>query len=349
MPKKLLVLLVAGVLVLPALARADAKTKEGFIGLGVQFMWNNYKQPVLAYSNDNSYIPEKDLNGFGTPNLGGNFQWGITNQFVLSLGLDLSYFRHFIYPFHDATGTKDGTHADKVASDIFTIGAVLGAKIYFWDPTPMEAVVYLSMGIGKYFGIAGSTDKLNRYDLNNDGKIEDTTTASGPISEEAPYARAKSLLDNEVEMVSKLSSPLVLQLAIGAEFWASKAFSIGADILGFRFTYAAANVGVAKNHNSTEAEWSGEQKILGFYVYSALTLNFNLSARQKVEKAETTADNTWNTNQENQWDGNSGWNANPNDNAQQQEPPPTPPPPPEDKGQNANPNPPPPPPPPPSY
>jgi hypothetical protein len=276
MTKKLLCLFAAAAFfVLPAapVSAEDSESDEGFIGLGARFSWDNYKIPVLVYSEDNR--PSEEIDSFGGPNLGGEFQWGITNQFVLTLSLDFGYFKHTIYPFYEQLNDNGNSEDAGVQVDAHyvTFGAQIGAKFYFWDPAAGEAVLYLSGGIGKYFGGCG-----------NDFKYVDDNSEFEGLAQEA--------LDNQVEMIGDLASPFVFQLAIGAEFYATKSFGIGADILGLQFSYASTDVGqLVPMDDGTYGgvnpiRASGEQKILSFSVYSALTMTFNLTAGESSEKPE---------------------------------------------------------------
>ncbi|MCP4600535.1 MAG: hypothetical protein GY847_08390 [Proteobacteria bacterium] len=250
MSKRFIQLLVAVVLLLPA------AQSEAFVGVGARFAWDNYKKPILVYSGTNN--PGYDVADYGGPNLTGAFHWGITDRLVLTVSLDLGFFSHKIYPF--PTSNPDDVY--EVKATFFTFGALLGAKFYFWDPKAGEAVLYLHGGFGKYFSKCGNDDALTQ------------------ITDEDEFIEEQAKIDNEIDIVGGLASPWVIQLAIGAEFFATKSFSVGADILGIRFALSKGSGGQG------DGRWSGEQNMLSFYIYSAITMSFNLSAGESSEDDE---------------------------------------------------------------
>jgi hypothetical protein len=224
---------------------------------------------VLAYSNDAGTFPAYDINAYGGPNLGGEFHWGLTRKFVLTAALDFGYFSHTIFPYP----SEDEDQASEIKAHYMSFGLGIGAKLYFWEPKASEAVLYGILGVGKYFAVCGNNDQLLQYD---------------PDDDEDALAAAQDAINKEADIIAGLASPFVVQLGIGAEFFATESFSIGADLLGIRLAFSKADVGQAEAGGMAEAAWSGEQKLLSIYIYSALTMTFNLTAGEG-RKAEPEA------------------------------------------------------------
>lgn len=272
MPRKTLSLFVMAVF-LTLSVHANAALDELFFGVGARFTWMNHKKPILVYSGgyNEGFDPGVKLDEYGGPNLGSAFHLGLTSQFVIHLGFDFGYFSHKIYPFpapEAGTETEQDLGVMEVKSHFFTLGFMLGTKIYFWDPIPGEAVGYLDFAVGKYFAMAGNNHKLK----------------------DIMEPEEQDLVDNETLMVGKLASPFLFQVCFGAEFFATNAFSVGADIIGIRFSYSKADGGAAPGMHIQDAKWSGEQSILNFYLFSAVTMTFNLTAENEDEYEEDEVD-----------------------------------------------------------
>ena len=258
--KRVVQLLLIAVLMAPAInANAEGESnKSGFVGVGARFAWNNYKTPVLAYTHD----PGQTMEAYGGPNLAGEFHWGVVRQLVLSLALDFGYFQHLVFPFPESS---DNIESGKAT--FFTFGALIGAKYYLWMPKSGKAVLTLHLGVGKYFTTVDNGDQM-------------------PGEDDATYNE----FQRQKSVIKDLASPIVLQFAVGAEFFATDSFSIGADILGIRFAFSSSDEGQAAG------AWTGEQKLVSLYVYSAITLNFNLASTgggKRKAKVEEEAD--WGT------------------------------------------------------
>ena len=82
----LFALAVVAVLALPAGAWAG---DDGFLGVGTRFAWDNHKTPILIYDGMDA-PPGRSSLSYGGPNMGGTFNWGVTNQLVLTISLDLA-------------------------------------------------------------------------------------------------------------------------------------------------------------------------------------------------------------------------------------------------------------------
>jgi hypothetical protein len=297
---------------------------DGFVGVGAHFTWDNYKTPILDTAGAD-VSPEYSSLDYGSPNFGGAFHWGVTGRLVLTLTLDFGFFNHTIYPYPDS----GSANIQSVTTNFWQIGAMVGAKFYFKKPEAGSVALYLSGAVGAYFAGTknkGGTsknrnsikaawfdeddcdtypdtcdddgEKLDEDDL-EDAWVEYVEDGDGEDAWEAAEDADKAI-DKKMEMIGDLSSPFVFQVAIGAEFFATDTFSIGADILGLRFAYAHSDVGKVNGTDIGTAAWTGEQKYVNFYVYSALTMNFNLSGggggkAQKKDEEPPPADDGWGT------------------------------------------------------
>jgi hypothetical protein len=308
--KLALTLAVAALFVLPAATSLaqEKQADEGFVGLGAQFTWQNYKTTLLDYSGMDAN-PGLASTAYGGPNFGGALHWGITNQIVLMVALDLGVATHTVFPYPD-NGSKD---VSSVTASYYSIGALLGLKYYFSDPAPNSVHLYLSGGIGAYFAGTSTSAKINDAEMalknDNCGDKDDpdqcwsdwkNDQGNTDALDEAQNTddHAQNALAKRLKMIGDLSSPIVFQIAIGAEFFASQYFSVGADVLGLRLAYAWTNVGKAQGTSAgtSDAWWSGEQSYLNFYVYSGLTMTFNLTGGGEAKKEEPPpADDGWGT------------------------------------------------------
>jgi hypothetical protein len=329
---------------------------DGFVGVGANFSWNNFKRPMLSYSGAD-VVPARSSMSFDGPNFGGALHWGITNQLVLTGTVDFGFFNHTVYPYPE----KGAGDIDSFTANFWQIGVLIGAKYFFSEPEEGGVNLYLSAAVGKYFAGAGSNGKASQnrdaiksafYDEDNcnpfgwdtceddDEKMDDDdleeewedfldSDDGDDLWDDAgdDDDDAQNAIDAELKMMGKLSSPFVVQVAVGAEFFATDAFSIGADILGLRFTYASADVGKVDGTSvaSGTGAWTGEQKIINLYVYSGLTMNFNLtsgagdSGKKKDKEEDAPVDDGWGTPTggagggatEDGWGSGGGWSTGP--------------------------------------
>ena len=348
-------LVAAGLVVLFAGQSLAGDDDEGFVGVGVNFSWNDYKRPMLTYSGAD-VTPARSSMAFDGPNFGGALHWGITNQLVLTGTVDFGFFTHTVYPYPE----KGAGDIDSFTANFWQVGVLVGAKYFFSEPEEGGVNLYLSAAVGKYFAGAGSNGKASQnrdaiksafYDedecepfgwdttCEDDGdKMDDNDLEDewddfikeDPGEElwedaEDDDSDAQNGIDAELEMIGKLSSPFVVQVAVGAEFFATDTFSIGADILGLRFTFASADVGKVDGTSvaSGTGAWTGEQKMVNLYIYSGLTMNFNLtsgagdSGKKKGKEEDVPADDGWGTPAggggatDDGWGSGGGWSAGP--------------------------------------
>ncbi|MCK9462474.1 MAG: hypothetical protein M0R80_22865, partial [Proteobacteria bacterium] len=296
---------------LAILAAGPAHAGDGFVGVGAHFTWDNYKQPIMSTSGVDAGDTSTLLSStsYGSPNFGGALHWGITRKFILTATLDFGFFSHRVFPFPGVNG--DNVRAS--TTNFWQVGAMIGAKYLFRDPEPGKVSLYLSGAVGAYFAgasVKGGSSKYRNalksdfYDPESCDIAASCTDEADPVKLEGDdlddawkdwaddsdewetsVAQDKAV-DRELEMIGDLASPFVFQIAIGAEFFATDVFSIGADILGLRFAFAKSDVGEAKDldYSATGAAWSGEQRYINFYIYSALNMSFNLTGGGQVSK-----------------------------------------------------------------
>ncbi len=279
--------------VLFVLSSVEANADEGFIGAGVRFAWNNSKDPIMVYDGMGQGAPGLSSLDYGGPKFGAAVHWGVTNQLVLTLAADFGYFHHTVYPYPE---TSSMHFRSSVKSEFYTIGGLLGVKYYFVDPEADRAVLYLAVGVGACFSGAGSTANVQdarhqvRLEWNEEYPNRDDNDFQDAIAGDSDYEDhweddwedaekadedAQNVLDAQLEMVGDLASPLLFQAAFGIEFFATKGFSIGADIFGVRFAFASADVGKISGSDINTAAWTGDQRYINLFLYSAVTMNFN--------------------------------------------------------------------------
>lgn len=206
-----------------------ANAKDGLFGLGARFAWENYRTPILIQVDDSL----SDVSSLHKTNFGGDFQIRPIERLAISLALDMGFSKYSVRPY--VSGSEP-----EISAKCFSFGFLLGLKFYVIEPKVKKAALYLKLDGGKYFA-----------------KIKNNASSLYPA------------LAYQLSMLTDLASPLVFQFAIGAEFFAARSFSVGADVLGVRFSYSKGDTG-----SGDSATWTGDQKLLNFALYSALTLNF---------------------------------------------------------------------------
>jgi hypothetical protein len=233
----------SAIVTLFVLQAGHASAKEGLFGVGARFEWNNYKTPVVVQQDPTnagqSISRNVGLEPSWGPTIGGEFHVIPIDRLVISLGLDFGFFSHKVYPY-----TAEAADEYEIKATYLTFGFLLGVKFYIIEPKPQKATLYAHLGGGKFL------TKLKNNDNN------------------PPDANA---LDAELEAVGKLAAPAVIQLALGAEYFVSSAFSLGADILGIRMAFSSYD---NTDKGPVASPYSGEQKMMSIAFYSGLTLNF---------------------------------------------------------------------------
>jgi len=305
---------------LATLASSSAfATKDGYVGLGAHFTWDNYKTPIVSTDAVNTGDDATLLSSssYGSPNFGGQVDFGVTRQFSISLALDFGFFSHKVYPY---PGNVASSGVSATNTNFWQIGPMISVKYLFRDPQPGKVSLFLSGGFGKYFAgskVKGGAAKYRSaiksafYDqescniaesCDGDEKLEgdeldsawdDYKNDSDAYEQAGAYDKA---VDKELEAIGKLASPWVFQIAVGAEFFATDTFSLGADVLGLRFSFASSDVGKVDGISSDDpaAAWSGKQSYVNFYIYSALNLSFNLTGGgSKPAVSQPAADGSW--------------------------------------------------------
>jgi hypothetical protein len=233
-------------------------------GAGARFAWENYKKPILVHeSSSAAALGNLDANDFGGMNLGGNFQLRAIDRLVISLSIDMGMTKHTMFPYTGLTGANADVES---TATCFSFGILLGGKFYVMEPKAEKASLYLHIGAGKYFA----------------------SVKNSAVNKIADQAAAEAL-DFQTKTISKLAAPIIIQLAIGAEYFLSDAFSIGADILGFRVGISKSNVG----QSASAGAWSGEHKLFTFTVYSAITMNFRFEGGGKSNRIEEDDEAAW--------------------------------------------------------
>jgi uncharacterized membrane protein YgcG len=246
MARKVWLFFVFGALLLSICQPAYA-LKDGLFGVGARFAWQNYKTPVLTQVdiNGNDIDLGVDVTTLNKVNFGGDLQIKPIDRLAITVALDMGFSKHTMSIPEPTAGTIEAT------ASFMSFGFLLGAKFYVIEPAPQKASLYLNLSGGKYI----SSVKNN---------------ASGTYR----------TLYTEINAIEDLASPLVIQFAVGAEFFATKYFSIGADVLGFRMAYSKSE----QRDDPADGPWYGTQKLITLSLYSALTLNFGFAGSGKSKK-----------------------------------------------------------------
>ncbi|MBI3071100.1 MAG: hypothetical protein HYY84_03130 [Deltaproteobacteria bacterium] len=140
---------------------------------------------------------------------------------------------------HEDSGTTKATRN----SGYMNIGVGLAAKYYFSLPDKGRISAYIYGDFFKQFA-----------------------TATEPVATTA-----------SVDFAMSLASPLGFSVAAGFEYFFSRSFSIGAEILGLRFTYASASAVDQKDGSITH-----KMSLSTFNFYTALSLNFRVFGSAKI-------------------------------------------------------------------
>ena len=252
--KPLLLLVITFLCLLPVTTNAFAK--GGLFGAGARFAWQNFKKPILVHESQAAAdIGTLDANDFGGPNFGGEFQLRPIDRLSIGLSIDMGLTTHTVFPY---TG---GDNDIESKATCFSFGVLLGGKFYIMEPEAEKASLYLHVAVGKYF-----------------------SKVSNSAVDVIENPQAKDSLEKQTEVIGDLSSPIVVQLAVGAEYFLSESFSLGADLLGFRMGFAKASVG------QNAQGFSGEHKLFTFSIYSAVTMNFGFGGGKSKTKEN---DDAW--------------------------------------------------------
>ncbi len=251
-----------------------AFAKDGLFGVGARFAWENYKQPMLTQVNSTGADIDLgvDLTSLNKTNFGGDLQIKPIDRLTITLAFDMGFSKHTMAVEQIDPMTNQPYDVEAKAS-FMSFGFLLGAKFYVMPPSPQKASLYLTLSGGKYIS-----------SVKNDVSGQNT------------------FIYGKVHAIKDLASPLVIQFAVGAEFFATQYFSIGADVLGFRMAYSKSDQG------RTAAEmgyWHGTQKLITLAFYSALTLNFGFTGGgKKKERKPRHGDN-----EDIMGPGNGGWGS----------------------------------------
>ena len=280
-----LLLIISLIFILPAI---QANAQDQLFGAGIRFAWDNYSKPVLVhdsgYSEGTSAIED---DAFGGPTFGGEFQVRPISRLSVGLGIDMGLAKHTIY---QNTGAETDLNSE---ASFFKFGFLIGVKFYVIEPQVKKAALYLHLAGGKYFAKA-------KNELVNDTEN---------------YTDAQALaMQGQLDAVSGLNSPVVIQFAVGAEFFVADCFAIGADILGFKMGISKASIGELPEGGM----WSGDHKLFTMSIYSALTMNFGFGKAKKKGGGSTAEEDGWggagggggaatsNDNADKGWGGSSG-------------------------------------------
>jgi hypothetical protein len=176
--------------------------------------------------------------GFQTTSLDSYIGFFFHPQIGAILALDLGY-----GSYHADTNTATvGAQPTFYNTSYFQFGFAIGGKFYLTRPTGMRVSPYLYVDFFKYFASI-STDRAVSPDI--------------------------------VGAQAGLHSPLGFDLAFGAEYFFTNSFSLGAEVIGFRFAYVEGDYTAGTPTTTTE-------KDLYFTLYTAITLNYRFLASASV-------------------------------------------------------------------
>ena len=242
------------------------------MGAGAKFAWDNYKRAVLDYSvvgmDENTGTGGMTLMDYPSPRFGGNFQVVINRRIVAMLDVDFGTFKHTVYTLPYGV---DPAEPQKITQKYMKFGIGLEGKFYLTKPADQKAAPYVFLGLGKFISKTKS-----------------------------PYAEGDLASS---KMISKLASPFYLTLGFGAEFFVNESFSLGADIFGFRMETAKGSAGGGAEFDNPY--YTGDQTLMNFYMYSALTVNFTFVKEPSTETEQPQNNDVWGSGATQQ--NNTGW------------------------------------------
>jgi opacity protein-like surface antigen len=168
-------------------------------------------------------------------------------DFDLTLGFGLSdkFILSLLVDFARFSRSHEdsGTTAPASQSGYMHFGVGLAAKYYFSLPEKGRISLYLYGDVFKLFA-----------------------TATEPV------ATTKS-----VDFAMSLASPFGFSIATGFEYFFTRSFSIGAELLGLRFTHASASA-----NDQRDGAISHKVSLSTLNLYTALSLNFRVFGSAKI-------------------------------------------------------------------
>ncbi len=256
------------------------------LGMGTRWTATRWYNPVWA--GDVAMTGNHFINNSESA-LDAYFMLAFSKKFGLYLQID---YLSMSWACTSADNDDECTGRETGDMSFSSFGFELGMKYYFAEPRRAAISPMLTVGFFKYF--ASVTDG------------------------DAPADDQFALGD--------LSSPLGGRLAIGVEYNFSNNFSIGAEIFGFRVSYAAtATVEESGDDRATIIAADSDTDYLSISMYTALTLNFRfyglfrVYTREEEEQGRAEEAEDRQENQQWQQQQNQGWQQDQGQQQQQQQ------------------------------
>jgi hypothetical protein len=139
-------------------------------------------------------------------------------------------------------------------------GFALGGKFHLTPPKRERVSPYVYVDFYKYFASVSTSDK-------------------GVPNDQAGF-------------VAGLVSPLGFNVALGAEYFFTPAFSIGAEVLGIRFAYTEGDYTTGAGGFGSDIKHSENHKALTFYTAISLNYRFAVSGTVSVRQVDEEGDST---------------------------------------------------------
>ncbi len=233
-------LVLVSILACSATANAEAvEADTGMFNIALGLKWSplRYTHPLgVAPVDAPAYYT---LQGWQTTSLDNYIGFFFHPQIGIVLGLDIGYSSAHV----DDTGNNTKTGYD---TSFFQFGFALGGKFYLTRPTGQRVSPYLYVDFYKYFA---------------------SISGSGSDNYHFPPG-------DQVGWLAGRLSPVGASLALGAEYFFTSSFSLGAEVFGFRVAYTEGDYTVAGVTHTNKDTY--------FTLYTAITLNYRFLASASV-------------------------------------------------------------------
>jgi hypothetical protein len=238
-------------LALAALALMASPARAWDLAVGVKWLPVNYTTPVSASVNG--------LNGGVTPLSGWNTT-SINNYagaFILdgrlgfTLGLDLGY------SSCSGVGCVRNTLTQNLNLSFVQFGLAIGSKYYLLKPRGGHVAPYVLFDFFKYFAVVST----------------DSGAAKGTE-----------------EILGGLASPLGVDAAVGVEYFFTRGFSLGAELLGLKYSYSSGSASLATSGFGGSMNATTTNQYVTFYTGISLNYRFQIQNWKHVPEGSTAAE-----------------------------------------------------------
>jgi hypothetical protein len=224
-----------------AILAAAAPARADFnLALGLKWIPASYTTPVSATGGMMGPTPTP-LTGWQTTSLNNNFGVFILDgKLGFLLGLDLGY----------SSAHRDTTAGAVTANTDYSFtqfGFSLGSKYYILKPNGGHVSPYVAVDFYKYFASVSTSDK--------------------------------TVTNDQAGYIAGLASPLGFDAALGAEYFFTPGFSVGAEVLGLKYAYSEGDYAPATGKITARNQY--------LTLYTGLSLNYRFQIAATVHVRDT--------------------------------------------------------------